>query len=110
MPHPTDRNRYPEVQEYLNRALDSERGIRIEVPSKGIGFNLQMKIRAKQKDWKKIYLEMYEHDPENLARFRDPYQLLQPSVQQDPASGKWYVYIHKDNPFASGIVLSLEDL
>jgi len=110
MPHPTSRNRYPDVQEFLNRAIDSEKGIRIEVPDKQTGFNLRMKVYAKKKDWRKTYIEMYEHDPENLDRVRDPFQLLQPSVACDPDTGKWYLYIYKENVFLDGVIKSIEEL
>jgi len=103
-------NRYPEIQEYLNRAMDSEKGIRIEIPSRAIGFALRMKVYAKKKDWRETYIRMYEDDPENPNRTRDPFTLIQPDVAQDPESGKWYLYLRKDNPFSSGIILKVEEL
>ena len=110
MPQAKGPNRYPDVQEYLNRAMDSERGIRIEVPDRATGFTLRMRVYAKKKDWRETYIRMYEHDPDNPDRHRDPFQLIIPSVEQDPNTGKWYLYLRKDNPYAAGIVLNIEEL
>lgn len=104
------RNRYPDVQEYLNRAADSERGIRVAVADKGAAFSLMMKMRAKQKDWRLNYLEIYGENLEEGHHYRDPLQLLSFSEQYDKDNDQWYVYIHKDNPLAAGIVLNVEEL
>ncbi|WP_417436461.1 hypothetical protein [Idiomarina abyssalis] len=110
MGHVKSPNRYPDVQEYLNQAMDSERGIRIEVPSRQAGFSLRMKIYAKKKDWRHDYITLYENDPDNPDRHRDPFQLIQPDVVQDPETGKWYLYLRKDNPYAAGVILNIEPI
>jgi len=110
MPHVSGQNRYPDVQEYLNRAMDSEKGIRIEVPDEKTAFALRMKVYAKKKDWRQVYIKMYEHEPENPDRNRDPFQLIQPDIAQDPDTEKWYLYLRKDNPYSSGIVLNVEEI
>lgn len=109
MPHPTHRNRWPDVQEYLNQAIESDKGIRIRVPSKAAGHSLKMKVFGKKKDWRMNYIEIFKDDPANEAIRKDPHQLIQPDVLQD-ADGNWYLYLRKDNPYASGIILDVEEL
>ena len=110
MPHPKKTNRFPEVQEMLNRAMDSERGIRIPMESKSQAFSIKMKIFAKKKDWREAYIKMYEDDPENPERHRDPFQLIHPEIHQDEAGGRWYLYIHKQDPFSNQFMIQAEEL
>lgn len=96
MPATKHPKRYPEVLEYMNLALDSPNGIRLECKSKGSAFQLRQKIYAKKKDMREQMIRMYEDDPANPERWRTPYESLYPTMEE--IDGRWYLYIHKETP------------
>lgn len=62
MPQPKAENRFPEIMELLNRAVESERGIAVTYPSGSRAWAARMRMYAKINDARKQSYKIFEPD------------------------------------------------
>jgi len=89
MPVPTNRGTYGPYYEVLDRALDSQSGIRIECADKGSAFQYRVRIHAARTLDRE--LNKSSREPDDPSFGRSDYDNLIVRVRNN--SGRWWVYI-----------------
>lgn len=80
MGQPKGENRFPEIMELLNRAVEAERGIAVKYPSGRKAFTARMRMYAKINDARRDSYKMF--DPEHPFFGRTIFDSLE--ITMDP--------------------------